>query len=60
MHLMKKLKKKILQNIINKKNGKTIIIVSHNKSNLSVCDKSYEIEDGKIILLNKKNLKNYN
>lgn len=46
--------KKILQNIINKKNGKTIIIVSHNKSNLSVCDKSYEIEDGKIILLNKK------
>ena len=45
--------KKILQNIINK-NGKTIIIVSHNKSNLSVCDKSYEIEDGKIILLNKK------
>ena len=47
-------KKKILQNIISKKNGKTIIIVSHNKSNLSVCDKSYEIEDGKIILLNKK------
>ena len=46
--------KKILQNIINKKNGKTIIIVSHNKSNLSVCDKSYEIEDGKIIPLNKK------
>ena len=46
--------KKILQNIISKKNGKTIIIVSHNKSNLSVCDKSYEIEDGKIILLNKK------
>lgn len=46
--------KKIIQNIINKKDGKTIIIVSHNKSNLSVCDKSYEIEDGKIILLNKK------
>ena len=46
--------KKILQNIISKKNGKTIIIVSHNKSNLSVCDKSYEVEDGKIILLNKK------
>ena len=44
--------KKIIKNIINKKDEKTIIIVSHNKSNLSVCDKSYEIEDGKITLLN--------
>ncbi len=46
--------KKIIQNIINKKEDKTIIIVSHNKSNLSVCDKSYEIEDGKITFLKKK------
>ena len=44
--------KKIIKNIINKKDEKTIIIVSHNKSNLSVCDKTYEIEDGKITLLN--------
>mgnify|MGYP001402522646 CR=1 FL=1 len=51
---MKKPKKKIIQNIINKKEDKTIIIVSHNKSNLSVCDKSYEIEDGKITFLKKK------
>ena len=51
MHLMKRLKK-IIKNIINKKDEKTIIIVSHNKSNLSVCDKTYEIEDGKITLLN--------
>ncbi len=46
--------KKIIQNIINKKEDKTIVIVSHNKSNLSVCDKSYEIKDGKITFLNKK------
>ena len=46
--------KKIIQNIINKKEDKTIIIVSHNKSNLSVCDKSYEIVDGKITFLKKQ------
>ncbi len=43
--------KKIIQNIINNKDDKTIIIVSHNKSNLSFCDKSYEIQNGKITLL---------
>tara|TARA_Y100001958_G_C21157131_1_gene491896 strand:+ start:203 stop:370 length:168 start_codon:yes stop_codon:yes gene_type:complete len=53
---MKKQKKKIIQNIVNKKDDKTIIIVSHNKSNLSFCDQNYEIEDGKITILN-KNLK---
>ena len=37
---------KILQNIIQlKKKGKTIIIVSHNKSNLLKCDKVYKIDN---------------
>ena len=40
--------KAIYQNIINEKGGKTIVIVSHNKSNLSFCDNKYEIKDGSI------------
>ncbi len=40
--------KEIYQNIINEKGSKTIVIVSHNKSNLSFCDNKYEIKDGSI------------
>ncbi len=43
--------KEIYKNIIKENNSKTIIIVSHNKSNLSFCDNKYEIKDGKIINL---------
>jgi len=43
--------KEIYQNIINEKGSKTIVIVSHNKSNLSFCDNKYEIKDGSIIKL---------
>ena len=43
--------KEIYQNIIDEKGSKTIIIVSHNKSNLSFCDNKYEIKDGSIIKL---------
>ncbi|PDH20894.1 MAG: hypothetical protein CNC05_02725 [Pelagibacterales bacterium MED-G42] len=40
--------KAIYQNIIDEKGSKTIVIVSHNKSNLSFCDNKYEIKDGSI------------
>lgn len=43
--------KEIYQNIIDEKGSKTIVIVSHNKSNLSFCDNKYEIKDGSIIKL---------
>jgi ABC-type multidrug transport system fused ATPase/permease subunit len=43
--------KKIFKNIIDEKGDKTIVIVSHNKSNLSFCNNRYEIKDGKIIKL---------
>ena len=43
--------KEIFKNIIKENNGKTIIIVSHNKSNLSFCNNKYEIKDGSIIKL---------
>ena len=43
--------KNIFKNIIDEKGDKTIVIVSHNKSNLSFCDNRYEIKDGKILKL---------
>lgn len=43
--------REIFKNIIRENNGKTIIIVSHNKSNLSFCNNKYEIKDSKIIKL---------
>ena len=42
--------KQIINNIMNLKNKKTVIIVSHNKSNLKLCDKIYEIKNESIIL----------
>ena len=35
----------IIENIKNLKSSKTIIIISHNKKNLEICDKKYLIED---------------
>ena len=40
--------RQIYQNIVNEKKDKTIIIVSHNKSNLLVCDDIYTVKEGKI------------
>ena len=39
---------RLFKNIIDEKGDKTIVIVSHNKSNLSFCNNRYEIKDGKI------------
>ena len=35
----------IIENIKNLKSSKTIIIISHNKNNLEICDKKYLIEN---------------
>ena len=35
----------IIENIKNLKSSKTIIIISHNKKNLEICDKKYLIEN---------------
>lgn len=41
---------KMLEEIKNLKKIKTIIIISHNQSNLKICDRVYEIENKKLIL----------
>ena len=38
----------ILQNIKNLKEDMTIVIVSHNKKVLNICDKKYQLTDGAI------------
>jgi len=40
--------------ILNKLKDKTIIFISHQKKNLSICNKIYEMKDGKLILDEKK------
>jgi len=40
--------RQIYQNIVNEKKDKTIIIVSHNKTNLLACDEIYTVKEGKI------------
>ena len=42
--------KQIINNIMNLKSKKTVVIVSHNKNNLKLCDKIYEIKNESIIL----------
>ena len=41
--------KKIID-ILEKLENKTIILISHQKNNLSICDKVYEMKNGKLIL----------
>ena len=41
--------KAIIENILNLKKDKTIIIVSHNKNNLKKCDKIIEVKNNTII-----------
>ena len=39
----------ILQSLKKYKNDMTIIMISHRKSTLSICDKIYNLENGEII-----------
>jgi ABC-type bacteriocin/lantibiotic exporter with double-glycine peptidase domain len=41
---------KIFETIEKLKGRKTIIIISHNEDNLKICDKIYQLKDGKLIL----------
>jgi len=45
--------KKILD-ILEKLEDKTIILISHQKNNLSFCNKIYEMKNGKLFLDEKK------
>ncbi len=45
--------KKYIYNFINKLNKeKTVIVITHDRNNLSIYDKVYELKDGKIIKFN--------
>ena len=41
--------KEILNNILNEYHNRTVIIISHNKSNMEFCKKSFKIESGNLI-----------
>lgn len=54
--LDEKIENEIFENVNSLKGKITILIVSHNKKNLSFCDKIYQLESGNIKLINQKNI----
>ncbi len=53
--LDEKTEKKIIKNIQKLKAQTSIILVSHNKNNLAICDKTYEVKNNKLELVESKN-----
>ena len=53
--LDEKTEEKIIKNIQKLKAQTSIILVSHNKNNLAICDKTYEVKNNKLELVESKN-----
>lgn len=51
------IEQKLLDEIYNFKNNKTIIFITHRNSTLKYCNKIYKINEGSLSLLNNENTK---
>ena len=52
--LDEKTEKKIIENIFKDKEGKTVLIVTHNSKLLKYCNKIYSVENHKLKEINKE------